>query len=369
MSSYVGACRRLELFLGCRSLTDCKENSTASFAVLFLRTDEYADFKEIARTETVCNTVSPQFCTSSEIDFLERSIEHAAIRVDIYRRKTEQSEKLRDHVLLGKVYIPIDTILTSQGNHVTTQLSHPVESKKIGVLTISAEEVDTSNPENDSEIQLDISAAVLRKRDWNRSILGQRYELSRAHKHDDTDGHTVWLPTYRSNRISKQRDSNAVLEFSSATLKHRHLCNGDDERRMRLAVYAAPCLGIKKAMSEIFIGMVEFTLRDLCEIDPTKEVLQIDRETAELQDLGNMAIVHAQPTDFGSYFSLRLDYKNTGKYTSAGCPEKNMSKVKAKAIAKRLSIHHRDKFQPSRHLKKESSVSPASALFANTFSE
>lgn len=339
-----------------------------SFAVILLRAEEDGGFKEVSRTETICNSASPQFCTSSEIDFPETSIEHSAVRLDLYERKTEDSERLRDHRLLGKVLIPIDTILTAHGNHLTTQISHPSESKKVGVLTLSAEEVDASNPENETEIQLDLSAAVLRKRDWNRTILGQRYELSRAHQHDDMDGHTVWLPIYKSNRISKQRDSNSILEFSSACLKFRHACNGDDERRMRIAVYGAP-VGTKKVAPEMFIGLAEFTLRDLCEMDPTEEVLPLERETAEVTNLGNLSLLLAQPTDFGSHFSLQLNYESTSKYTSAVCHEKRPPKLKARALVKRLSMHARDKPNTVRLVEKEEVYSPASTLFANTFSE
>lgn len=361
------ASRRLELFIGCSALLGCCDSTLTSFAVIFLRIEEGGDFREVSRTETVCNSASPQFCSSSEIDFPENSIEHSNVRIDLYERKTVESERLRDHNFIGKVTIPVDTILTSHGNHLTTQISHPSESKKVGVLTLSAEEVDTSNPENETEIQLDVSAALLRKKDWNRTILGQRYELSRAHKHDDIDGHTVWLPVYKSDRMSKQRDSNAILEFSSACLKYRHVCNGDDERRMRIAVYAAPC-GTKKTAPELFIGLVEFTLRDLCEIDPTEEVLQLERETAEVNDIGNMSILKAEPTDFGSHFSLQLNYESTSKYASAVCHDKRPPKVKAKALAKRLSMH-REKPSSERAVKTEAVYSPASTLFVNTFPE
>lgn len=361
MATMPSQAKSFELFLGCRGFDAREHENSGSFAVLLLQTEEAGQFKEISRTETVCNSSAFQYCTSFELCLAEHNADQACIRFDFYYRKTEESERLRDHQLFGKATIPIDNVLSSDGNHLAVQISHPTEAQKVGVAMISAEEIDVSNPENETEIQFDVSAAVLRKKDWNKTFLGQRYELCRAHKHDDCDGHTVWLPICRSNRISKQRNSNTEVEFSSVALRYRHVCNGDDERRMKLSMYASS--GPKKCSGEMFLGFVDFTFRDICELDPTEEVLQLEGSNAADSELGTASILRAEPTDFGSHFALKINYASTLKYSSAVDVEKRPPKKKVKGMARRLSLNIRDRSSS----KKDNALSPASTLFTNSF--
>lgn len=351
--------KSLELFLGCSGLAVDETEDSNTFAVLLLKTEEAGPFNEISRTETLPNATAPQFCTSFEICLAEASIDEACIRFDFYHRKTEESERVADHQLFGKVTVPLSSLLSAEGNHLATQISHPTEAKKVGVATISAEEIDVSNPEIGTEIQFDVSAAVLRKKDWNKTIIAQRYELSRAHKHDDCDEHTVWLPICRSNRITKQRHCNTEIDFSSVALKYRHVCNGDDERRMRLSMFTS---GTKKGSGERYIGFVDFTFRDICELDPTIESLQLEGSNEDDAELGRVSILRAEPTDFGSHFALKINHESTSKYNSSSNVESRPPK-KTKGMSRRISSIR------SMSKKSKTLASPATTLFTNSFIE
>lgn len=343
----------VELFLSCQTLAQQTEKNLSTFAVLFTTHAHNPHFTELGRTETVCNSDSPHFCTSFEVPYNHNAADQAVLRVELYHRKTEHTERLSDHQLFAKATVCMSDVLMAPGNHLTTQLSHPRLEKKLGVLTLCAEPVDAHLADNRSDVLLDLSACVLRRRDWSKSIVCQRYELHRAHRHDDMEGHTVWLPVHRSDRIGKQRDSNTTIDFSTAAVKYRHLCNGDDQRRIRICLYCTPH-SAKRAgaqlQQETLLGAAVFTLRDMCELDPTEEVLPLERGADDGDELGHVSILKAEPTDYGSHFSLHVNYENTSRYCVAGSDDRRKQGRKMKkrlSISKRLSLSSKDKSSPA----------------------
>lgn len=302
----------LEFFIGCRSLGISSSKDIGTFVVVSTRDDDEREYKELGRTETVCSANTTQYCTSFLIQYAVESIPSFIVRFDIYARRSETTERLSDQEHLGKATVPLNNILLAPGNHYTGQIAGLTKGAKKGVLTISAEEVDMSNPEMNSTIELDMRAVVLRKRDWQHTIIPQRYELRRAHRHDDVEGEPVWLPIHRSDRISKQRDSNLYVDFTRASFSHRHMCNGDDERQLRVVVSSGSA---KRSSPDGDIGYVDLTLRDICEIDPTEEVFEIERDDMS-QDLGHIKVLKADPTDYGSHFALLLNYTSCDRYTT-----------------------------------------------------
>lgn len=337
--------RRLELFIVSKHLQGTCDNPPDSFAVLSHQQPEGASFLENGRTETIFKSACPAYCTSFELDYSTQTVHSTLLRIDFYERQTEQSERLHDHQFLGNATLTVEDLLLAEKNHYKAQILRPPGLKQAALIMLYAEDVDTNNVENSSEIQFDVSAAIIRKRDWSKCLLGQRYELSRAHNHADSNGQTVWLPICKSDRISKQRDSNETVEFLGMSLKYRHVCNGDEQRRMRLSVYAAQNGGMgKKGVAEFFIGTVEFTLRDICEIDPTREVLPLENGESGMEDLGVMTILKAEPTDFGSLFSVHLNYETTEKYTSAVSKSgRRLLMRRSKLACRRLPLNFREK--------------------------
>lgn len=323
----------IELFLWCRNLGARDKKTFDAFAVVMMQRTEDGPFEELQRSETICNTSNPKFCTSFEVQYAADADYSPTLRFDVYERKTVDTERLRDHEHRGTVCASVEGLLNAEGNHLSLLLHHPHEPRDVGTVTVAAEPVDTTNNQNPSVVQLDVSSSVLRKRDWHKTLLSQRYELSRAHKFDDEDGNTVWLPVYRSDRMTKQRDSTVNVEFSTASVKYRHLCNGDEERAMRLTMYAVPQV-IGKPIGkkqEVKVAHADFTLRFVCEIDPTVEVLCLEQDGSNV-DMGVVSIVKAEPTDFGSYFSFQVNYEHTAKYTSTGSIGKKSNGVKLKRL-------------------------------------
>lgn len=329
----------IELFVQCDGLGKARDEKPFDvFAVVMKKFPEDESFSEIGRTETMSCTSCPRFCTSLEVSYDEEYVGSSMLRLDVYERKTVHTERLRDHDHRGTTLMTIADLLKAKSNQLTLLLHHPHDPRDTGTATILVEHTDKESEENKSIVQLDVMTSVLRRRDWNKTVLHQRYELCRAHRYENEDGRTVWLPVYRSDRIGRQqRDSSNVnfWEFSTASLTYRHLCNGDEEREMRLTLYAmTPGIvksGCKKR--ETLLAKTIFTVRFVCEIDPTEEVLSLERcDKGGEEDVGNVSIVKAEPTDFGSHFSFKVNFEHTEKYTSGGCDEKKGVGIKVKRL-------------------------------------
>lgn len=332
-----GGEKTIELFIGCRNLVHVSEKAYDAFVVLMIKRTPNGKYEELQRSETLCHNAHPQFCTSFEVDYDASSEYSPMLRFDVYERMTVDTERLRDHNHRGTTCASIETLMTARRNQLELLLHHPWDPRNAGTISIAAEEVDKQHPENASVVQVDVSVSVLRRRDWNKTLVSQRYELCRAHQHDDETGRTVWLPVYRSDRVAKQRDSATLIEFSTASITYRHLCNADEERDMRLAFYGVPQAIVKhpsvvvgniaashNKKGESLLAYADFTLRFICEIDPTEEVLGLEKDGI-VDNIGNVSILRAEPTDFGSHFSLQVNFDHTDKYTSASSDEKKGS--------------------------------------------
>lgn len=357
----------VELFLQCHNLVSARgEKPSEVFAVVMQKSPRDAMFQEIGRTETISNTSSPHFCTSLEISYEKDPDPSYVLRLDVYERKTLHTERLKDHEHSGTTLTTVANLLQARGQQLTLLLHHPHAPRDTGTVTILFDLVDTTNTENKSIVQLDVATSVLRRRDWNKTLLSQRYELCRAHRYEDEDGRTVWLPVYRSDRIGRQqpRDTNnaSFWEFSTASTCYRHLCNADEEREMRLTIYAVP-LGITKPgakKKETLLAKAVFTLRFVCEIDPTEEVLSLERCDCDSEDdIGNVSIVKAEPTDYGSQFSFRVNFDHTDKYMSAASDEK----VAVPKKLKRLKFVKRKSLSPNKQITSLSNLSLMDGLF------
>jgi C2 domain len=312
----------LECFLSCSSLgsTDLpRKESLSPFAVVYFRGTVSDAFAEIARTETCPLNASPSWCTSFEVECTADEIETASLRVDIYHRVQEGVESLTQNELLGRAMYPLQNAIDAPGMHFLTPLSHPTkEREKVGILQVHMERFSPI-PSRNELIEIDVTAAVLRRREWTSAAkpVPQSYEILRAHVHDDTDGRVVWLPIYRSNRVGSHERGKDYVEFSRATFTNRHMCNGDEERRVRITLHAGSI--DRRTGRATDMGFVDITLRDLCEVDPTEEVFEIENENREeeREGIGSLSLLLAQPTDVGSHFELQINHASCWKYISA----------------------------------------------------
>ncbi len=325
----------IEMFIRCESLVLGSSRDSSVFVAVSTSEGVGKELEELIRTETICQGPSPKFCTSFVVPYDNAEVSQHAVFFDVYIRKSVTSERLSDQEHIGHVAVPLKRVLTATGNHSVAHLVAP-SGDAAGRMTISAEPVDMRHPDARHTMELEVRAVALRKRDWARTFIPQRYELWRAHAHGDEQGATVWLPVHRSDRVSKTRDASQHIDFTTASLSYRHLCNGDDGRRLRLVLSSESA---KTGTCDADIGFVDLTLRQLCEMDPAEDVFKIQREGVA-QDVGHVRIMHAEPTDYGGSFSLLMNYRGCDLHSVAneGVIQKAMLSLKKPSLKTPRSI-------------------------------
>lgn len=352
--------KQVELFIAARNISRHDEKAFDSFAVVSIKQSGDRKFQELDRTETLTACVSPEYCTSMILEYEELDMPWTQVCVDMYERKSSLSEKLENHLHRGTSQTTVAEILHAPSMQYSGQLYNPMNNDKVGILYVRAEQTGEGDQEIHSMVQLDVCVSLLRRRDWNKTAMSQRYELCRMHRFADEDGEPVWLPIHRSDRMSRRRDSNTKIEFSSANVTMRHFCNGDEQRNMKLMFYAAPLLlkqvGHRRVVGpELCVATAEFTMRSVCEMDPTEEVLQMENENGH-EDVGYIVIDKAEPTDFGSHFSLMVKHETTERYVSSMFDCKVDERVmKRRKITRKASLLQ----NTSRGLSKESRLDSA----------
>lgn len=346
---------RIELFIGCDDLVQSGEKAYDAFCVVQMqRGGDAGQWDEVERTETIYRNCNPRFCTSIEVQYSE----DANLRFEVYERKAEETEteRLKAHEYRGGARAQVSDLLLARGNQLRLLLHDGRGGGNgRGTVFVVAERIDVENKDNNTIVEIDIKVPVLKRKDreWNskRNLISQRFEIWRKGLHDDEHGHVLWLPIYRSDRVARQRDSATWIEFTSASLKYRHLCNGDEERLLRLVFYgvsqsaspmqAAECAdgtgsnGINLGLSpsqrlsmgggdvglgghitasnenEMMLAYTEISLRLMCEMDPTADMMPLERIEDHIGpvNMGKVVMDKAEPTDFGSYFSMKVNYE------------------------------------------------------------
>lgn len=336
--------RNFELFVSCSALgnTDqpTKKDDISPLCVLYVQRPTFAGLSELGRTETLFTNSSPSWTTSFELEFAPGEEKGAFVRADIYHQVLPEFGHLHDNELFGRATFSVPNLCDAPGRHFLTPLSHPIkERERVGILEIMTEPLFEEASRNEL-IEFDVATSILRKRGLpNKQVVAQSFEIFRAHANADAARAVAWLPIYRSDRLSKQIKEASVMEFSRITVTNRHLCNGDEARRLRFVLHAGS--GEKwSGRPTSDMGYVDVTLRDLCEIDPTEEVFQIETKN-EGDEVGALSLLKAEPTSVGSYFILKIDHaSNSRYYASKSSSERenirNASKYLGKSLSKRF---------------------------------
>jgi hypothetical protein len=247
----------------------------------------------------------------------------SSICIEVYQCAADSRSKLQSDVLVGRAVFQVSSLLDSPELHFTTDVLHPTKKEEVtGHLVLNCEAV--LDPSQEEElVEFELGSSVLKRREWPKHNLAQSFEILRAHVHDDVDNKCVWLPVYRSDRSIKQKAGATKVDFPRVTLTKRHICNGDEERRLRILLQIWDGSAKKgKWLKSKVAGYIDFTLRDLCEVDPTKDLFEIEADGTFVQggeclEIGFASIEKAEPTEVGSFFSLLVHYASTSKFDSS----------------------------------------------------
>lgn len=319
------------------------------FVVVLSSSGNSGGFHEVMRTETANQGISPAFSTPAVFAYLPSQPAEKTLVFDVYIRKSAISEKLSDQEQIGSVTLPFQEVLHAP--HLRLEESVTAASGlKSGTLKLFVEHTDLTFPEGNNIFELDVQALALRKRDWSRSFIAQRFEIWRAHARGHIEEETHWILVYRSERVNRQRETNQHVDFTTASLSYRHLFNGDDERQLRIVVSSHSAKSGKPADD---LGFVDFTFAELCWLDPTYEAFSINVPETPPHDGGKVLLVRNEPTEYGGSFAMSVNYRSSDTHAIAevGTIQKAMSSiVKTPTLLTPRSIRGNKKSPAAKHL-------------------
>merc|ERR1711963_570902 len=147
----------VELSLSCNNLADMDTFSKSDpFAVLYLKDSRSGHWVYVDRTETIDNTLNPQWAKKFilEFQFEKRQL----MKIEVYDADSN-SPNLTDHDFIGSVECSLGEILRTQGRGDTRPL---VGVKRDQTITLLAEELLTSR----EVIKLRLEGRSLDRKDW-----------------------------------------------------------------------------------------------------------------------------------------------------------------------------------------------------------
>jgi hypothetical protein len=300
------------------------------FAVISYRKNVESKFEVRGRTEVVEGGTRLNFCSSTLVTYDPDEEYSSSVCVELYQSNDAGPGKSQSEALVGRVVSQMSLLLAASDMHFSANMMHPLrDTELVGELKVMFEYVTGVQEEELVEIELAVSA--LKRREWPKHNLGQSFEILRAHVHDDANNRFIWLPVFRSNRATIQKADMPTIMFPRVMLTKRHLCNGDEERRLRILLQVWDRSSKKSGSLRCRgLGYIDFTLRDLCEVDPTKDLFEIEADLEINHDedwlsMGFASIEKAEPTELGSIFSLLIHHESTAKFISSS-PKQSQSR-------------------------------------------
>ncbi|GAB6026834.1 Copine-8 [Chamberlinius hualienensis] len=265
----------VELRISCRNLKDRDITSKSDpMCVVFLK-DGKGQYSEIFRTESVKNSVNPDFVKQCTIPYNFEV--HQLLQFDIYDADCEDY-KLSHHDYLGRMNCSLGEIVAAQGNQFKRQLSGKGDC---GTIMVYAEEVGS----NKKILRLQFSASDLDKKDF----MGKSDPFLVFSKANE-DGSLVVV--HKTEVIKK--NLNPIWRHFDLPL--RTLCGGDIERKIKIQ-----CFDWDSDGSHDLIGETETTARQLMKSDSS--------------------VVNTYALINPSKLTSKKSYKNSGMLRLQSCTE------------------------------------------------
>ncbi|XP_039250050.1 copine-8-like isoform X2 [Styela clava] len=208
----------VELAISCRGLIDADVFSKSDpMVVMYIQGLGTKEWREYGRTETIQNTLNPDFVTKFVIDYFFE--ERQALRFDVFDIDSK-SAKLTKHDFLGQVFCTLGEIVGSPGSKFQAPLK--IESRTKGKIIVTAEELDSSK-----------DVAFM---EWNGKKLDKKDLFGKS------DPFMVFCRCNEDNSFTVCHKTEVIKNTLNPTWKRmqvpvRTLCNGDLERTIKIEIY------------------------------------------------------------------------------------------------------------------------------------
>lgn len=216
---YVAPVSTIEISVSCRDIIDADVFTKSDpMVVLFVQGLGSKEWREFGRTETIQNTLNPDFVHKFVLDYYFE--ERQNLRFDVYDIDNK-SAKLSEHDFLGRAICSLGEIVSSSGSDYRRPLKGS-SFKDQGTIVLRAEEVSTCK---DSLI-MSFNGRNLDKKDW----FGK------------SDPFMVFLRCNEDNRFTVCDKTEVIKKTLNPDWKRKEysiqkLCNGDRDRTIKVEVY------------------------------------------------------------------------------------------------------------------------------------
>ncbi|XP_066283169.1 copine-8-like isoform X2 [Branchiostoma lanceolatum] len=224
---------KVEVSLSCRNLLDMDVFSKSDpMAVMFVQATASTEYREYGRTETIWNTLNPDFVKKFTIDYFFEESQKLMFKVyDI----DSQSADLSKHDFLGQVTCTLGEIVGAPGSKIEKPLTLPHlgfkerlfnirsgPAKKCGTIILSAEELSSCK----DAVTLQFRATKLDKKDF----FGKSDPFLLFYRCNE-DG--SWTTCHKTEVIKNTLNP----QWKHFTIPVRTFCNADYDRTIKVECY------------------------------------------------------------------------------------------------------------------------------------
>ncbi|KAK7603007.1 hypothetical protein V9T40_003006 [Parthenolecanium corni] len=214
----------VELTISCRNLLDCDVFSKSDpMCVIFYKSSEMPDWKEIFRTETIDNNLNPNFVKKAILTYHFELMQE--LKFNVYDVDSNDSN-LESHDFLGSCSTTLGQIVSSGTITLPLKGGHPNNK---GQLTVHVEELSGCR----DEITLQLKGWMLNRHDWcgwlSSFFRHPSAFLEISKSGEDGDYRVV----HRTEAVRWSRNPR-WKKFSILT---RSLCGNDWDRDLKISVY------------------------------------------------------------------------------------------------------------------------------------
>jgi len=239
----------VEVSISCKNLADMDTFSKSDpFAVLYLQDARTGGWSCQGRTETIDNTLDPQWAKKFVLNYQFET--RQLLKVEVYDSDSD-SRRLEDHDHIGSCECSLGEVLTAQSKGLTRRL---VGEKVDQTITLVAEELLASK----EVIKLRLMGRKLDRKDWWGFGSSDPFlTILRAGEYGQ------WRVVHRTEVM--KGDLNPKWKMLELTVSA--LCNADYHRPLMLRVEDWNLSGSHK-----LIGEVETSLQALMQLEPGSEL-------------------------------------------------------------------------------------------------
>ncbi|XP_074646733.1 copine-8-like isoform X2 [Tubulanus polymorphus] len=231
---------QVEVSISCRNLMDKDVFSKSDpLVVVYMKAFGSERYSEIGRTESIQNTLNPDFVKKFILDYFFEECQK--LRFDVYD-KDDPSAHLDRQDFLGSMECTLGQVVGSAGGRFTARLTGASRSNR-GQITVSAEEISSLK----DVAVLQFCAKHLDKKDF----LGKSDPFLVFHRSNPDN---TWTVVHKTEVIKNTLDPT----WRPFSVPVRKLCNGDYDRLIKV-----DCFDWDSDGSHDLIGIFQVSLTQL----------------------------------------------------------------------------------------------------------